>query len=393
MPGDRPPGDRGSPHEPGRHRDRAHAGAPVRPGHLAAGQGVDQLLGLQHDRLPRPAQRYCRGRPGQQVTEFKTMVKALHEAGIEVILDVVYNHTAEGNEMGPTLSLPRARQRGLLPPRRRTPRSTTTTTPAPATACSCATPTCCSSSWTAALLGHRDARRRLPLRPRRHPGPRVPRGDKLSAFFDIIQQDPVISPGQAHRRALGRRRRRLPGRQLPARCGPSGTASTATPCATSGAATRRTLGEFASRLTGSSDLYEHSGRADRLDQLHHRPRRLHAARPGVLQREAQRRQRRGQPRRREPQPVLELRRRRPDRRPAINHLRARQQRNFLTTLLLSQGVPMIAHGDETRPHPGRQQQRLLPGQRALLGRLGALPITVVNRTWVTSTGSRPAATS
>ena len=41
---------------------------------------------------------------GGQVTEFKQMVKALHKAGIEVILDVVYNHTAEGNQMGPTLS-------------------------------------------------------------------------------------------------------------------------------------------------------------------------------------------------------------------------------------------------------------------------------------------------
>jgi glycogen operon protein len=45
------------------------------------------------------------GRPGSQVQEFKGMVRALHDAGIEVILDVVYNHTAEGNHMGPTLSL------------------------------------------------------------------------------------------------------------------------------------------------------------------------------------------------------------------------------------------------------------------------------------------------
>jgi len=44
------------------------------------------------------------GRPGGQVAEFKDMIKALHRAGIEVILDVVYNHTAEGNEHGPTLS-------------------------------------------------------------------------------------------------------------------------------------------------------------------------------------------------------------------------------------------------------------------------------------------------
>jgi glycogen operon protein len=53
-----------------------------------------------------PEQRYAAARvPGAQVAEFKGMVKALHAAGIEVILDVVYNHTAEGNHMGPTLSL------------------------------------------------------------------------------------------------------------------------------------------------------------------------------------------------------------------------------------------------------------------------------------------------
>src|SRR5262245_59966579 len=48
---------------------------------------------------------YCAsGTRGQQVQEFKTMVRALHQAGIEVILDVVYNHTAEGNHVGPTPS-------------------------------------------------------------------------------------------------------------------------------------------------------------------------------------------------------------------------------------------------------------------------------------------------
>src|SRR5205823_2156104 len=44
------------------------------------------------------------GQPGDQVAEFKAMVRALHVENIEVILDVVYNHTAEGNHMGPTLS-------------------------------------------------------------------------------------------------------------------------------------------------------------------------------------------------------------------------------------------------------------------------------------------------
>ena len=50
-----------------------------------------------------PDVRYATGRLGQQVTEFKTMVKRFHRAGIEVIIDVVYNHTAEGNHLGPTL--------------------------------------------------------------------------------------------------------------------------------------------------------------------------------------------------------------------------------------------------------------------------------------------------
>ncbi|GEJ55308.1 glycogen debranching protein GlgX [Anaeromyxobacter diazotrophicus] len=53
-----------------------------------------------------PEHRYAAGGTrGEQVNEFKQMVKALHRAGIEVILDVVYNHTAEGNHLGPTLSL------------------------------------------------------------------------------------------------------------------------------------------------------------------------------------------------------------------------------------------------------------------------------------------------
>src|SRR6266702_1424452 len=51
-----------------------------------------------------PVSRYASGDRGQQVTEFKEMVKRLHAAGLEVFLDVVYNHTAEGNHLGPTLS-------------------------------------------------------------------------------------------------------------------------------------------------------------------------------------------------------------------------------------------------------------------------------------------------
>ena len=65
-----------------------------------------------------------------------------------------------------------------------------------------------------------------------------------------------------------------------------------------------------------------------------------------------------------PQPLVELRRRRPDRAMRKStQLRRRQQRNFLATLFLSQGVPMLCGGDEYGRTQQRQQQRLLPGQR------------------------------
>ena len=73
------------------------------------------------------------GTRGEQVREFKGMVKALHRAGIEVILDVVYNHTAEGSHLGPTLSLQGRRQRRRTTASSRTTRATTWTSPGPAT--------------------------------------------------------------------------------------------------------------------------------------------------------------------------------------------------------------------------------------------------------------------
>jgi len=75
------------------------------PGHL---QGLDLRNYWGYDSICylAPYSGYsASGGQGQQVVEFKQMVKALHEAGIEVILDVVYNHTGEGNHLGPTLSL------------------------------------------------------------------------------------------------------------------------------------------------------------------------------------------------------------------------------------------------------------------------------------------------
>ncbi len=68
-------------------------------------QGRTNYWGYNTMGFMAPDARYCSsGVVGQQVAEFKTLVKTLHREGIEVILDVVYNHTAEGNHLGPTLS-------------------------------------------------------------------------------------------------------------------------------------------------------------------------------------------------------------------------------------------------------------------------------------------------
>ncbi|TVQ12175.1 MAG: glycogen debranching enzyme GlgX [Leptolyngbya sp. DLM2.Bin27] len=76
-----------------------------RPGHLVD-KGLKNYWGYDSINFFAPFSGYSSsGRLGEQAKEFKEMVKALHQAGIEVILDVVYNHTGEGNHMGPTLSL------------------------------------------------------------------------------------------------------------------------------------------------------------------------------------------------------------------------------------------------------------------------------------------------
>jgi glycogen operon protein len=68
-------------------------------------RGLTNYWGYNSIAFFAPHSDYATGHLGRQVSEFKSMVKTLHRAGLEVILDVVYNHTAEGNESGPTLSL------------------------------------------------------------------------------------------------------------------------------------------------------------------------------------------------------------------------------------------------------------------------------------------------
>ena len=70
-------------------------------------RGLRNYWGYNSINFFSPDARYSSsGDRGEQIGEFKAMVKALHRAGIEVILDVVYNHTAEGNQLGPDAQLP-----------------------------------------------------------------------------------------------------------------------------------------------------------------------------------------------------------------------------------------------------------------------------------------------
>ena len=139
---------------------------------------------------------------------------------------------------------------------------------------------------------------------------------------------------------------------------------------TFGAARPEWLGGVRHRLVRLRDLYESWRRPAELHQLRHRARRFHVARPCLLQPETQRGQRRGQPRRRERQPQLELWSSRVRRRPGILALRARQQRNFLSTSSADPGRADAVARRRARPHPAWQQQRVLPGQRDHLGSTG-----------------------
>ena len=133
--------------------------------------------------------------------------------------------------------------------------------------------------------------------------------DRLQRVLRHDPPGPGALAGQADRRAVGRRPGRLPGRQLPGaverveRHLPRRRARLL-------ARRRRASRDFAVALHRlERPLRGRRPPAVRVDQLHHRPRRLHAARPRLLQREAQRGQPRGQPRRHRRQPLVELRRR------------------------------------------------------------------------------------
>ena len=309
------------------------------------------------------------GTHGEQVREFKGMVKALHAAGIEVILDVVYNHTAEGNHLGPMLSfkgVDNASYYRLMPDEPRFYMDFTGTGNSLNPVHPSVLRLIMDSLRYFVIECHVDGFRFDLASALAREFYEV---DRLSAFFDTIHQDPVLSQVKLIAE--------------PWDVGPGGYQVGNFPVlwAEWNGIYRDTMrdfwrgqanvADFASRFTGSSDLYQGDGRTPfasiNFITAHDG---FTLARPRLVQREAQRGERRGQPGRHRRQPLVELRRRRPTDDPGVNALRARQQRNFLTTLLLSQGVPMLARRRRVRAHAARQQQRVVPGQRDLVVRLG-----------------------
>ena len=289
---------------------------------------------------------------GGAVAEFKTMVRAFHEQGIEVILDVVYNHTAEGNHLGPTINfrgIDNAAYYRLVDEDLRLYKDFTGT----GNSLNARMPHTLQlimdslRYWVTEMhvdgfrfdLASTLAREFYDV-------------DRLSAFFDLVQQDPVVSQVKLIAEPWdvgegGYQVGNFPGlwtewngkyrdtvrdywRGEPA-----------------------TLGEFASRLTGSSDLYEATGRRPSAsinfviahdgftlnDLVSYNDK--HNEANGEDNKD-------GESYNRSWNCGVEG----PTDDPEIVELRHRQMRNIMATLMLSQGTPMIAHGDEM----GRTQQ-------------------------------------
>ena len=286
------------------------------------------------------------GQTGEQVQEFKQMVKELHRAGIEVILDVVYNHTAEGNHLGPTLcyrGLDNPAYYRLMENDKRYYRDYTGT----GNSLNMRSPHVLQlildslRYWVTEM--HVDGFRfdlAATLARELHDV------DRLSSFFDLIQQDPVVNQVKliAEPWDIGEGGYQV-GNFPPLWSEWNGKYRDCVRDFWRGE--DQTLGEFAFRFTGSSDLYERNGRRPSAsinfitahdgftlaDLVSYNEKHNEANGEG---------NRDGESHNRSWNCGVEG----PTKDPAINAVRTRQQRNYLATLLLSQGIPMILGGDE-----------------------------------------------
>jgi glycogen operon protein len=288
-----------------------------------------------------------RGQGGQQVQDFKQMVRALHEAGIEVILDVVYNHTAEGNHMGPMLSfkgIDNASYYRTVEGDQKYYMDYTGTGNTLNMRNPYVLQLVMDSLRYWALEMHVDGFRfDLASALARS----LQEVDRLSAFFDLVQQDPVVSQLKliAEPWDVGDGGYQV-GNFPPQWAEWNGKFRDTIRDHWVGAP--HTLGEFAYRITGSSDLYEAAGRRP------HASINFVTAHDGFTLRDLVSYDEKHNEANGEDGNDGENHNRSwncgvegPTDDPAINDLRGRQQRNLLTTLILAQGVPMILGGDPT----------------------------------------------
>ncbi|WP_030544373.1 glycogen debranching protein GlgX [Streptomyces albus] len=285
------------------------------------------------------------GDRGQQVLEFKSAVRALHQAGIEVILDVVYNHTAEGNHLGPTLSF-RGLDNASYYRLTEDPTYYMDTT----------------GTGNSLLMRSPHVLQlimdslRYWVTEMRVDGFRFDLAatlarqfhevDRLSSFFDLVQQDPVVSQVKliAEPWDVGEGGYQV-GNFPPLWTEWNGMYRDTVRDLWRGEP--RTLAEFASRLTGSSDLYQDDGRRP-LASVN-----FVTCHDGFTLRDLVSYDRKHNEANGEGNRDGESHNRSwncgaegPTDDPGVLALRSRQQRNFIATLMLSQGVPMLSHGDE-----------------------------------------------
>lgn len=292
------------------------------------------------------------GQKGGQVQEFKQMVKLLHEAGIEVILDVVYNHTAEGNHLGPTLSfrgIDNAAYYRLMADDPKYYMDYTGT----GNSLNMRNPHVLQMImdslryWVTEM--HIDGFRfdlASTLARELHDV------DKLSSFFDLVQQDPVINQVKliAEPWDVGEGGYQV-GNFPPLWSEWNGKYRDCIRDFWRGQ--DQTLGEFAYRFTGSSDLYENNARRP-FASIN-----FITAHDGfTLNDLVSYNEKHNEANGEDNQDGADDNRswncgaEGPTDDEVVNSLRDRQKRNFLSTLLLSQGVPMLLGGDEF----GRTQQ-------------------------------------